>query len=379
MLRPALASALTLALAACSHDAIEPAKPATGSPFERFAETSPREGDRAPPLELRDLDGAAVSLTTALASGPVVLISGSYTCPLFRMKMPGFERLATQWQGRVTFLVVYTEEAHARAAGSSRLNGFSEQVRALDRDRDGKITTAEYGTFGPRYMFDALDVDRDGSVRSHEIIATRRIDQFTAVDAPRTLDERIALARRFRAEVPSQIRVLVDPLHQPAAKAYGSLPNFAYIIDPAGRVAFKQAWASVNDVELRLSLLTGGPRQLDAPPPDLAVLADARRAGRPVLVELTAPGCAACVRMDAILADAGVQRAVSSFELVRLSVEADPAWRLLEDLELDATPSFAIVQPDGTIAGTLEAPQTRERLLSFLADPSTGDWRNVVP
>lgn len=345
--------------------AAAPAKPPRGSPFERFAETSPRAGEVAPPFELRDLDGEAVKLASVVARGPVVLISGSFSCPLFRMKVPRFEELARRWDGKATVLFVYTEEAHPRAASSERLNGFADKVRALDKDGDNAVTAAEYASFGPRYMFDAFDVDHDGIVRSHEIIAAKRIDQFREVEAPRTLDERIALARRFRAEVPGKIRVLIDPLDNPTAKTYGELPNFAYVIGADGRVAFKQGWAAARDVERELQRLTGE-RPTAAAPPDLSLLAAARRGGKPVLVELVAPGCEACRRMDEVLADAEIKRALGAFEVVRLGVEQDPAWRLLEDLELAATPAFAIVAPDGTIGERRQGAQSRAAFLAFL-------------
>lgn len=342
------------------------AKPPGGSLFERFAETSPRVGEAAPPFELRDTAGEQVTLAAALARGPVVLISGSFSCPLFRMKTPRFEELARRWEGKATVLFVYTAEAHPRAASSARLNGFADKVRALDADGDGAVSVAEYGGLGPRYMFDAFDVDRDGIVRSHEIIAARRIDQYADVEAPRTLGERIELARRFRAEVPGKIRVLIDPMTNPTAKAYGELPNFAYVIAADGRVAFKQGWAAARDVERELARLTGASPAAPAAP-DLSLLAAARRSGKPVLVELVAPGCEACRRMDETLADPEVRRALAAFEVVRLGVEQDPAWRLLEDLELAATPSFAIVGPDGAILDRRQGVQPRDAFLAFLA------------
>lgn len=342
-----------------------PAKPPGGSPFERFAETAPRVGEVAPPFELRDTAGEAVKLASEVARGPVVLVSGSFSCPLFRMKMPRFEDLARRWEGKATVLVVYSEEAHPRAASSERLNGFADKVRALDKDGDGAVSAAEYGSFGPRYMFDAFDVDHDGIVRSHEIIAARRIDQFREVEAPRTLDERVALARRFRAEVPGKIRVLIDPLDHPTTKIYGQLPNFAYVIGADGRVAFKQGWAAEKDVERELQRLTGAQPAAEAPP-DLSLLAAARRTGKPVLVEFVAPGCEACRRMDETLADADVQRALAGFEVVRLGVEQDPAWRLLEDLDLAATPAFVIIGPDGVIGERRQGAQPREAFLAYL-------------
>jgi thioredoxin-like negative regulator of GroEL len=138
------------------------------------------------------------------------------------------------------------------------------------------------------------------------------------------------------------------------------------VIGADGRVAFKQGWAAAKDVERELQRLTGGERPTAATPPDLSLLAAARRSGKPVLVELVAPGCEACRRMDEVLADAEVKRALGAFEVVRLGVDQDPAWRLLEDLELAATPAFAIVAADGTIGERRQGAQSREAFLAFL-------------
>ncbi|MEO8704535.1 MAG: thioredoxin family protein [Kofleriaceae bacterium] len=335
------------------------------SGFEDFDTTSPRVGEVAPAIDLRDTEDQRVTLADAVARGPVVVVSGSFSCPLFRMKVPRFEELARRWASKATVLFVYSEEAHPRAASNKRLQGFAAKVRSLDADHDGVITVAEYGSTGPRFMFDAFDVDHDGSVRSHEIIAAQRIDQFAEVDAPTTLGERIALARRFRAEVPGAIRVLIDPIDNPTAKTYGELPNFAYVIGTDGKVAFKQGWAAVKDVERALERITGQTPPAIATAPDLGLLAEAQQTGNPVLVRFSAPGCDACARMETTLADAAIQKALAGFAVVRLDVEHDPAWRLLEDLDLAATPAFAIVR-DGKIVDRLQGPQTRDAVLAFL-------------
>jgi len=359
-------NAFVAVVAACSNN--EAPKPAAkpANPFETFAETSPKVGEVAPGFALADTTGATVKLSDAIATGPVVLVSGSFSCPLFRMKTPRFEELAKRWAGKATVLFVYSEEAHPRAAASARLNGFADQVKALDKDGDGAITVAEYGTFGPRYMFDAFDVDHDGVVRSHEIIAARRIDQFAQIDAPRTLDERIALARKFRAEVPGTIRVLIDPLDNPTTKTFGELPNFAYVIGADGRVVFKEGWAAVKDVERELQKLTGQ-HPAAASAPDLSLLATALHTGKPVLVELTAPGCAACDRTTKTLTDPDLVAALSRFEVVKLGVDQDPAWRLLEDLDLAATPAFALFDAGGTLTERRQGEQSKDELTRLLA------------
>jgi hypothetical protein len=85
-----------------------------------------------------------------------------------------------------------------------------------------------------------------------------------------------------------------------------------------------------------------------------------------VLVELVAPGCEACKRMDVTLADPDVTQALARFEVVRLGIEHDPAWGLFEDLDLATTPAFVIIEPDGTLGARRQGLQQREPFLEFL-------------
>lgn len=286
------------------------------------------------------------------------------------MKTPRFEELAQRWAGKAEVYFVFSEEAHPRAAANERLNGFASQLASLDKNHDNEVTLAEYGTFGPRFMFDAFDLDHDGIVKSHELLAARRIEQFRDVDEPTTPEQRVALARRFRAEVPGKIRVLIDTIDNRTAKAYGGLPNSAYVIARGGKVTTKLAWAAVHDVDAELARLTG-----TAPPtvrtPDFSPIAQelaaAKAADRRLLLELVAPGCDACKRMDeTTLADRDVQAAMTRFSMARHGIEHDDMWRLFEDLDLAATPAFVIISPDGRIAAQAQGYQDPGRFLGFL-------------
>ena len=282
------------------------------------------------------------------------------------MKTPRFEELAKRYAGKAEVYFVFSEEAHPRAAANDRLNGFADQVAKLDRDGDGAVTLSEYGSFGPRFMFDAFDVDHDGVIHSHELLAARRIDQFRGVDEAKTYEERVGLARRFRGEVPGSIRILIDRIDNPTAKAYGELPDSAYVIERGGKVALKLAWAAVGDVDRALAKLTGAPSPSPTAP-DLSPIASAMRtATKPVLVELVAPGCDACTRMGTTtLADPDVTAQMSRFHVVQLGVENDPAWRMFESLDLASTPAFVIVD-HGKVSSTIQGYQARDKFLAFL-------------
>jgi thiol:disulfide interchange protein len=91
-------------------------------------------------------------------------------------------------------------------------------------------------------------------------------------------------------------------------------------------------------------------------------------AGKPLLVDFTAPGCEACARMDATtLADADVARAMAGYQVARLGVEHDDAWKLFEELDLGATPAFVVVDEHGAIVDRRQGYQDRDAMLRFLA------------
>jgi thiol-disulfide isomerase/thioredoxin len=245
------------------------------------------------------------------------------------------------------------------------LNGFAAQVAKRDRDGDGAVTVAEYGDLGPGYMFDAFDINRDGIVRSHELVAAKRIAQFGEIDEPKTIEQRVALAKRFRAEVPGTIPVLIDDIDNRVGKQLGELPNSAHVIGRDGKVTMKIAWAAVGEVERELVKLAGGQAPA-VPAADLSLLAGKLGGAKPVLVEFTAPGCEACVKIQPTLAEPDVAKALERYEVVKLGVDVDPAWRLFEQLDLAATPAFVVIGSDGKLKNQIQGSATREQLLAFL-------------
>ena len=76
---PITVAAAALALVGACGGHAEPAAAPHGSPFERFAATTPRVGEAAPDFELAAIDGRRVRLKDELRRGPVVVIFGSFT------------------------------------------------------------------------------------------------------------------------------------------------------------------------------------------------------------------------------------------------------------------------------------------------------------
>jgi hypothetical protein len=59
------------------------------------------------------------------------------------------------------------------------------------------------------------------------------------IPQPRTLEERQKVAADFAAALKLSIPVLVDPLDDPAGKAYAGWPDRVYVVDAEGKIALK--------------------------------------------------------------------------------------------------------------------------------------------
>lgn len=135
-------------------------------------------GDAAPAITWQDAASGKTIHLSDLAGKPVVLYSGSYTCPPFRVAAGMIEGIAAQYRGRVHSFLVYSREAHPF------------------------IGTREY---------------------------TRH---------PATIEDREKAARDLIADSGLTMPVLIDQLDNKVEKVCGSIPSRILVIDSAGKVAY---------------------------------------------------------------------------------------------------------------------------------------------
>jgi len=70
-------------------------------------------GDTMADFTLWDINGDSITLSSVLNSGKrVLMVSGSYTCPIFRNHMSDLNDVAAQFGNYIECFVVYTVEAH---------------------------------------------------------------------------------------------------------------------------------------------------------------------------------------------------------------------------------------------------------------------------
>ena len=157
--------------------------------YEAFPAAKPAPGELAPMFVLKDLKGNTVSLGELLKTKPVVVETGSCTCPVFRRSHAKVESLRKEFDDKFHFVVLYGREAHA---GSGN---------------------------------------------------------YADIKPPKTLPQRIVLAEKVAKEVSITVPVAVDDLNNKVSMAYGGLPNSGYLIGQDGRVFFKMPW--INEKLLR--------------------------------------------------------------------------------------------------------------------------------
>ena len=70
-------------------------------------------GDTMADFTLWDINGDSITLSSALNSGKrVLMVAGSYTCPIFRNHMPDLNAVAVQFGNQIECFAVYEVEAH---------------------------------------------------------------------------------------------------------------------------------------------------------------------------------------------------------------------------------------------------------------------------
>jgi alkyl hydroperoxide reductase subunit AhpC len=151
--------------------------------FHDLARTSfsgPAPGEHAPDFKAMTLDGESIRLSDFARKKNVLLVFGSATCPMTAASIGGINELYDRFRGdEVEFLFVYVREAHP-----------------------GEIIPAH------------------GSIR-----------------------EKTEAARLLRDEEDMHMPIIVDDLRGSIHRKYSRLPNPAFLIDKAGRVAFLSLWS----------------------------------------------------------------------------------------------------------------------------------------
>jgi hypothetical protein len=165
---------------------------------ERFEKDGPKPGQAAPDFELKTVDGKTIRASELWKQKPTVIMTASFTCPVFRDKVPPLEKLTKEFGERVHFLLVYTLEAHPKGEPSPY---FQE-----------------------------------------ERVGNKNIKEGLVFPQPKSMEERVEQATKCQASIQLDARMVIDTMDNKTWKAYGSAPNAAYLVGIDGKIVEQQGW-----------------------------------------------------------------------------------------------------------------------------------------
>ena len=168
----------------------------------------PAAGEEAPNVTLRDTLGRELDLKSLWEEKPMVLVTGSWSCPVYRNRAAGFERLFERYGGRAKFVVLYTVEAHPAGSASP----YSHEEWVTDENRKEGLLLKQ----------------------------------------PATFEERAQMASRCRTALGLGMPFLVDGMDNAAWERYGNAPNACYLINSKGEVVLRQDWLDPPALEKEL-------------------------------------------------------------------------------------------------------------------------------
>lgn len=164
-------------------------------------------GDTCPDFTFYDLAGNPWNLANELSDGqPVLLIGGSYTCPVFRNKTQLYNDLVTAYAGQVKVVIMYTVEAHP------------------------DIDISPY--FG---------IVNTGNANQTQGILYRQ---------PTTYGERKAIVDSMQNDLGITAPVLIDGPCNEWWEEYALAPNLGVLIDTNGIVFSRQGWIHNSPLDI---------------------------------------------------------------------------------------------------------------------------------
>ena len=181
-----------------------------------FTEAGLDQGITIPDFTLYDIEGKPLNATAMLSEGkPLLLVNGSYTCPVFRRKASTINRIVQDFGEEVNVAVIYTVEAHPLTDTSVYF---------------GYVNT--------------------GKANNDEGILYRQ---------PRTYGERRAVVTDMLEAMHIDAPVFIDGPCNEWWEVFGHAPNNAYLIDTSGLIVAKHGWfdRSPNDIDEDINKLLG--------------------------------------------------------------------------------------------------------------------------
>lgn len=167
-----------------------------------------RVGQMAPDFTLVSLDGKPVRASDLWKKKPSVFMTGSLTCPKFRQKSPPLQALTKEFDTKANFLLIYTLEAHPKDQASP----YAQKIWITPENERAGIFYSQ----------------------------------------PKTMEERMTLAKTCAQKLKINFPVVVDTLGNQVWKDYEKRANAALLVGTDGRILLSQPW--MDTAELRVAL-----------------------------------------------------------------------------------------------------------------------------
>lgn len=173
-----------------------------------------KPGSPAPDFQLEKVGGGMAKASELRAQKPLLVMTGSYSCPWFRDSTAQRVALIREFSDKVNFVVVYTREAHD---GEGRSPYSQEPYIPAENTRD-RISVKNASTY----------------------------------------KERLAAAQHCHESLNMLSPVVVDKMDNAIWIAYGRAPNCGYLIATDGNIVCQQGLFDAREMKLAIEKLLGG-------------------------------------------------------------------------------------------------------------------------
>lgn len=168
-------------------------------PDGTFNSSGLQAGDTIHHFKLYDVNNQGTDMADELQQGkPILLVAGSYTCPVFRGKVKAIDNLATAYGSSISIFIIYVIEPHP------------------------DIDTSPYS----------------GTVWT----TSANVAAGILYRQPITYGDRLTIVNDMLDSMNITHRVLIDGPCNSWWLTFGPAPNNAYLIDPNGIVFAKHGW-----------------------------------------------------------------------------------------------------------------------------------------
>lgn len=181
---------------------------------ERFTQNGPKLSDPAPDFNLSTWDGKNIQASMLWHEKPLLLVTGSYTCPVFREKVSPLQKVASEFKDRIHVIVLYVQEAHPK------------------------------GDISP--------------YSGREWVTPQNEREGILIPQPKSMEERVTHVRECVQRMNLTVPVVIDTMDNAVWSAYGSAPNCAYLINTDGKIVAQQGWFDSAKMSESISQLIGG-------------------------------------------------------------------------------------------------------------------------